>query len=239
VRRYGAFECDGSPDIEFDVQWADDMLVEPVPPTVTPTDNGAKFFRHEYDVTMTWDNGFRGGGVVQYAATSMDTMMRVVLTHFLDVQNLGFLVHSCGLALSDRGYLFPGPSEMGKSTLAMKVGRPATLSDELNCITRREDGWWIHATPFWGSFEYGERNRSLPLERITFLNRHSPRGFRPISTADAVTRLMTLILCFDYSREASQRHLERFTDLVTSVPVYELSYDKEQTLAAVMEMMSL
>jgi hypothetical protein len=83
-----------------------------------------------------------------------------------------WLVHSSAVIVDGRGYLFVGPSEAGKSTVARLSADHHVLGDEMNVLLPTDDGIDVAGTVFNGTFRDKAPGRA-PLAGI-FLLQQAP-----------------------------------------------------------------
>lgn len=79
-----------------------------------------------------------------------EAFIRSVFNLFLH-QRGGFLIHACSVVNGNRGYLFPGVSGCGKSTIAHMSAGKNVLSDELSCVIREKGDYTVCGTPWRGN----------------------------------------------------------------------------------------
>jgi hypothetical protein len=82
------------------------------------------------------------------------------------------LIHSSGVIRDGRGYLFVGPSEAGKSTVANLSQDATVLNDEMNLVEFHPDGAQLVGTPFNGHYR-DKQPGSAPLAAVLLLE-HGP-----------------------------------------------------------------
>lgn len=82
------------------------------------------------------------------------------------------LVHSAGIVRNGRGYLFVGPSEAGKSTIAGLSHNDTVLNDEMCLVEFHPGGLRLVSTPFNGHFR-AKRAGAASLAAILLLE-HGP-----------------------------------------------------------------
>jgi hypothetical protein len=129
--------------------------------------------------------------------------------------------------------VFPSRSGGGKSTLAALAGAERVLSDELTALRAAGRRPMAMGTPFWGSFEEGRVNATVPLAGLAFLRR-APRPFvRPIAPDEAARRLMKVTMFFETGLDAHRRLLAVVHRLVHAVPTVELAFDKRRPIGEV------
>jgi hypothetical protein len=141
---------------------------------------------------------YRGQGRCELNPYSLDCILRVVWATLL-ARVGGVMIHGCGFRHDEFGFVFPGPSGAGKTTLARKAPDPDdVLSDELCVVRKMDDGWRVFGTPFWGDFARGGTSmRSWPLRALAFLARAPHKAtISPITSPEATLRLLGCFLAF-------------------------------------------
>lgn len=150
---------------------------------------------------------------------AFDSLLRVLWAIFLPRAG-GALFHACALRLGETGVVFPGPSGVGKSTLAAKVAEPERiLTDELVAVSRGDMGRWrISGTPFWGEFKRGGGSiRSWPLGALAFLEQGESLAVGSVRPGEAALRLLGCFLCFQTDADTAARNLAIAVDLCTEI----------------------
>jgi hypothetical protein len=138
------------------------------------------------------------------------------------------LVHSAGVVRDGRGFLFVGPSEAGKSTVADLSGADTVLNDEMNIVEFRPEGPWLVGTPFNGHYR-AKRAGAAPLAAILLLA-HGPRHeLQPVgagAAAATVAGQVTPPVGLDEAAApaTSLAMLDLATRLVQSAPVRRLVF---------------
>jgi len=98
------------------------------------------------------------------------------------------LVHSAGVVRAGRGYLFVGPSEAGKSTVAELSRQHEVLNDEMNLVEFGPDGPVLVGTPF-NAFFPGKVPGRAPLAAILLLEQAPAHGLVDADPAAAAAEL--------------------------------------------------
>ena len=99
-----------------------------------------------------------------------------------------FLVHGCGVAENNAGYIFLGPSGAGKSTIARLARSLKVLSDESICIRGKNNSYYIYGA-FWGT----KKERSSEIKNIFFLKKAKKVSFERIKPALAAERILSSV----------------------------------------------
>ncbi len=148
----------------------------------------------------------------------------------------GCYFHSSGIRLNEKGFLFAGHSEAGKSTIVkMLEGRVEVLCDERMVVRRWPEGLWIH-----GSWSHGEvpvvSPNSAPLKAICFLSKSSDNRLEPIENKRAV--IGRLVQCLIKPLETSdwwEKMLSLMAVIADEVPCYVLHFDKSGRIAKLLQ----
>lgn len=119
---------------------------------------------------------------------ALQMILRAALGSVLPLQG-GMLLHSAGLVIDGRAYLFYGPSGAGKSTLAAVSPYPV-LSDELVAIVR--DGeFFARSTGFWGTLDRGDAPRGrFPLAALIEIRQTQELEIHRLDRVSTIRRLI-------------------------------------------------
>lgn len=118
----------------------------------------------------------------------------------------GFMLHASAVVYQGRAYLFSAPSGTGKSThtsLWCKVfGEDSAyiINDDKPVIRLYGDEIRVCGTPWSGKTDQN-RNISVPLQGICFLERSKENWIRPIDTKTAVFRILNQTIRPENGRE--------------------------------------
>ncbi|MBN1273908.1 MAG: hypothetical protein JXB26_16715 [Candidatus Aminicenantes bacterium] len=151
--------------------------------------------------------------------------LQYILPHFG-----GILVHASGISDKQKGYVFIGPNEGGKSTLAKNSGKKV-LSDDCVGLVKRNGTWHACSTP-WGSSSHAG---TVPLQGIYFISKSQELNSSPISQLAAVKKLFSSI-CTSFPLTNPQ-HTETIENLFTAVeqicreiPAFNLNFRKKDNV---------
>ena len=223
-RRYAPYVTSGRADIVIDWETGDPPKTRywPEPRVIRSGRGRFSFSRRDFYGEVNGRKGkFITSGDRVLRPLALDSSLRVLLSELL-AQGGGMLVHSAAID----GWMFPGPTMAGKSTLARLAPRKRVLTDELVAVT---PGFTLRATPFWGSFVRGTSTRSHPMRALFFLRRRKREAIQPITPSVAASRLLECALCFSDEEDGSRRLLRSAVKIVRAVPCFWLSYDVKKT----------
>jgi hypothetical protein len=217
-RRYAPFLTKSRPELSIKL----DLVTKRLrafrdEPRVVWDGRAGRVDRHDLELELAPG---RGRARILRGLSPLDSLLRIALSFELAKRG-GFLCHSAAVD----GWLFPGVSGAGKSTLGRSVPKKRLLADELVGVA--ENRLW--GTPFRGDFLPGKNPVSRPLEAILLLDRHGPRGVRPVSKAAALMRLLQCVLYFGDDPRSGKRLLAAARRCVMRAQTFALSYDARKT----------
>ena len=150
--------------------------------------------------------------------------LRIAL-NCLIARRRGLLIHGCGIVDEDKGYLFTGHSNHGKSTMA-KLWRNSggVLGDELAALAiDREGRFRIYGTPWPGEYSkisYG----GVSLRKIFFLSHSRKNTAKRVYGAEAGAMLLARSFAPTWDRTGMESTLDAVTALLRQVPCYDLGF---------------
>ena len=194
---------------------------------------GDRILFQRRDFAGCLDVGARRGRTVFRKGTerfAVESFLRIGYS-FLAVECSGLLLHSAGVVRGERGYIFPGPSGTGKSTIASLVtDRERVLSDEMVVVRRRAEGsYWVYSTPFYGTNESAEESIGVALQAALLPVKDREVGLRKARPALALTRLLSSVLFFGQEPALNRRLMDISADLVACIPFYLMRFRRDDS----------
>ena len=183
------------------------------------------------DETRT--NSWTDGGV---ASVTMFPTDQIMLSRVLADRG-GCYLHSGGVVLHGKGFLFVGHSEAGKSTtMKLLEGVGEVLCDDRN-IVRRERGGGFRV---YGTWSHGEvpivSSANAPLAAILFLRQSVENRIDPLLDRAAVRReLMGTIIKPFVTADWWHKSLDTIEQIASEVPCYEMRFDKSGAIVPLIE----
>ncbi|MEA3397729.1 MAG: hypothetical protein U9R05_09745, partial [Chloroflexota bacterium] len=142
------------------------------------------------------------------------------------------LFHAAGVIHHGAAYALFGQSGSGKTTAArLSTGKPV-LNDDLLLLRPGEAGWEVWATPF------GRRRgelRSAPLRAFLRLFQAAEDRLEPFSRGVALGELLANSPVVNADPEYSPALLNRWEEILQSVPVHRLHFRKANTFWEVID----
>jgi len=198
----------------------------------------ARFKRDVPEVAVTCGEKFirkRGGRqcIINPISYPLDQLL---LMHVLATRE-GAVLHAAGLNVGGRGFLFLGPSGAGKSTLSgLLASRRGfeMVSDDRIVVRKVRNFFKGYGTPWPGDLGIAV-NKSAPLSGIFFIHHGSRNRINPISTREAVEKLLPVTSVPWYDRTLVPPMLAFCEDLMGRVPAYDLHFKPTREIVQKLE----
>jgi hypothetical protein len=161
---------------------------------------------------------------------------QILLMHILAARE-GGLFHAAGIDINGRGYIFPGKSGAGKSTITQQFAaceHIGLLSDDRVAVRKIQGAFRAFGTPWPGEGGIAE-NRSVPLSGIFFVCHGSGNRIEEITPQEAVERLLPVTSIPWYDRDIVPQMLSFCEDLISHVPAYDLHFKPGHEVVDVFE----
>jgi hypothetical protein len=139
----------------------------------------------------------------------------------------GCYLHSAGVILEDKGLLFVGHSDAGKSTMAMMLKEKAEiLCDDRIIVRERPEGFRIYGT--WSHGDVAEVSaNSAPLQAMLFLEQAKQNRLIPIDDKrQRFKKLLPYLIKPLETRDWWDRMLSLVQRIAHEAPCYSLQFDK-------------
>jgi uncharacterized Fe-S cluster-containing radical SAM superfamily protein len=179
--------------------------------------------------TQSW----RDGGI---SSLTMFPTDQIMLSRVLADRG-GCFLHSGGVVLNGKGFLFVGHSEAGKSTtMKLLEGRGEVLCDDRNIVRRAPGGGFR----VYGTWSHGEvpivSSANAPLAAILFLRQSKENRIDPLTDRAAARRelLGTIIKPF-VTADWWHKSLDTIEHIAKEVPCYEMRFDKSGAIVPEIE----
>ena len=154
--------------------------------------------------------------------TGLNSFLRFVYSLVL-LKEFGFLVHASGLIKDGKGYIFPGKSGAGKTTITRLSLGATLLSDDLPLV-KIGDAPLIFGTPFWGDLAVSGEKTSAPLAGIYFPVKDKKNYTEILKPRQVLQKLLPNVVFFSKHEKFSKQLFNLSFDLATKVPAFELHF---------------
>jgi hypothetical protein len=161
---------------------------------------------------------------------------QILLMYYLS-QREGALVHCAGLECDGRGYIFPGRSGAGKSTISrILAGRDGfnIISDDRMAVRKSGSIFSAFGTP-WPGEEGIAENKNLPLSAIFFISQGENSRIEKIAPREALERLLPLTSIPWYDADTMTGILAFCEDLTARIPAYMLFFRPDSEIIDVLQ----
>jgi hypothetical protein len=152
----------------------------------------------------------------------LNSFLRFIFSVIL-LKEQGFLVHASGLIKNGVGYIFPGKSGAGKTTITQLSQDATLLSDDLP-IVKLGDNPVIFGTPFWGGLAVAGEKTSAPLAGIYFPIKDKENYVERLTPKKTFEKLLSNAVFFFKNEEFSKQLFKLCFDFSTKVASYELHF---------------
>lgn len=161
---------------------------------------------------------------------------RVLFVHLV-THGLGVMVHACGVVQDGKGYVFPGPSDAGKTTLARlwaASGDATILGDECLILRKRDGQFWIYGTPWVGEAGLFSPD-GAPVEQIFFIRHAHQNLLSTIPPERAVEQLLAQSILTPHDAFAVEYGLDLCLDFVAQVPAHDFGFVPEASAVRLLQ----
>jgi hypothetical protein len=139
-----------------------------------------------------------------------------------------FVFHGAAISYKDLAHLFTAPSGTGKSTHILLwrkyLGKSVDIiNGDKPIIKVTDSGVFVCSTP-WAGKEGWQKNRTLPLDSITFLSRSKEPSILKQTPQSCLNRIMNQVY-MPKNPESLGKTLELIDIMLSRVPVYFLGCD--------------
>jgi hypothetical protein len=197
-------------------------------PRVSYLDHRTLFQRSDFagwiDIEARQGKGVLGRNMEPFA---IESFLRICYS-FLAVEYNGLLLHSAGVIRDGNGYIFPGISGTGKSTIAsLATDREVVLSDEMVVVRKVGESHLVYSTPFYGTNESAELNSNAPLKAAFLPVKDDRMYIKETRPSQALAKLLASVLFFGQGPSLNQRLIDTSADIIAQIPFYEMHFQRD------------
>ncbi len=147
----------------------------------------------------------------------------------------GIILHGSGIILKEKGFLFVGHSDAGKTTLVNLFRHHARiLNDDRMIVKKEDDSFYLYGTPWHGDLSLVAPDR-VPLKAILFLNQAKENRIEKVESLEAFKRLFGCTIKALVTEIWVKNALDICQNLSRQVPCYHLYFDKSEGVIPTIE----
>lgn len=228
---FSEFESNKSAEISVGVKIVDNLRAQefPIP--------GLSFSGEK--VTIRGDNFFgrtdlsKGKGEVDilppYTRESLASFLRIIY-NILITREGGLILHACGIVKDNKAYIFFGPSQSGKSTVAHLSKGYTILSDDLIVVKRVNGSCKVFGTPYWDRLKESQGKKGVfEIAGLFKLVKDNKTYLKRLSYSQGLAEVLTLP-GIPKELQPIDRLLNISSHLIRETPCYELHFLPNKSL---------
>jgi len=178
---------------------------------------------------LTFELSYNAGALLtlnQVPFIELEYSLRVLYAYFILIYG-GVLVHAAGIARNGIGYIFCGPSGVGKSTVSKLSRNSIILNDDLTAIRPGpDDQWMIFSTPFANPGQK-IKNLTVPLRGIYLLNQSNEVLLEELSPGKGLAEFISNVPVISGDIYYSELLLSTCSKLLSMIPFYKLHFQND------------
>jgi len=151
----------------------------------------------------------------------------------------GCILHSLGIILNNKGFLFVGHSDAGKSTMANIMKKESIiLCDDRNIVRKQKDGFKVYGT--WSHGDVKDISSVFSsLNAIFFLKKAKTNEIELIQDKKIIiNNLLACIIRPATSTEWWNKSIDLISDLANNVPCFNLRSNKDPKIFNLIKQLS-
>lgn len=208
------------------------------PPAADTIVWAAEFDRDVKTVTIFLGESFvsKQNGCLRVSHALFYPLDQILLMYFL-AQRQGALIHAAGIEYNGKGFIFPGKSGAGKTTLTgllTSSGNLKRLSDDRVVVRKMHNTFQTFGTPWPGEGGISV-NMKAPLSGMFFLSHAEYNRIEEIKPLQSIRMLLPVTSIPWYDPEVMENILFFFNDLLSGIPAYKLNFKPDSEAADELE----
>lgn len=226
--RYKMYLSNGKPDLDISLEFKKERRSK-IPNPQRVTFKGKKFFLRTGFFDARGDFSSGKIKVLSNYSLGLADLTRTLFSIII-VKRGGLLLHASAVADGNRSFVFCGPSESGKTTIARLLQKRDILTDETTAVVKRGNRYYAYATPFFGELGKVTKNRGAPIKAIFFLHKDTRFFHKGINKIEAMRYFLYNVILRGRNLDLAEEVLDNITDLTQSAPCYDLYFRPDKGL---------
>ncbi|MGM9987196.1 MAG: hypothetical protein ACI35O_08205 [Bacillaceae bacterium] len=199
---------------------------------ITEKDNQKIYSRKDY--LMKVDKDFKEVRLYAHNNLSLKHALMNMYSSFIVKHNWGLLMHASSIVEREAAHIFTGHSGAGKSTVAKLSSPRQLLSDEAAVIHITDEQVTIYHSPFRSELTERADKEVYPLADIQLLRQAKENKRVKMNQLKAYLELVDKVFFWTNDPNETTAVMKLLKRLVSSVPVYELYFEKNPSFWEVM-----
>lgn len=151
------------------------------------------------------------------------------------IRNGGLILHSSGVSINDKGFIFCGKSGSGKTTISnlfIKSGHATLLTDEALILRKHNNSIKIYGSPWKGSGDNIYCNTSSVLNHIYFIYHGKENNCIDISKREAISILMKQAFPYFWDKKLMLKSFSLVTEITNTIPSSSLYFLPDKSVVS-------
>lgn len=169
-----------------------------------------------------------------YARESLASFLRIIYNILLTREG-DLVLHACGIVKDNRAYIFFGPSQSGKSTVAHLSKGYTILSDDLIVVKRVNGSCKVFGIPYWDRLKESQGKKGVfEIAGLFKLVKDNKTYLKRLSYSQGLAEVLTLP-GIPKGYQPIDKLLNISSRLIREAPCYELHFLPNKTFWKIIE----
>jgi len=173
-----------------------------------------------------------GKGWLKVSPVSFDSLIENTLRYcaaLMAYRSGGMMLHGAGIVHALAGYVFFGPSGIGKTTISRLFFEDVVLNDDLILLTKKTGLWKVFSTPFSHPEQVQPTYGNAPLAAMYRLVQDNNVYTEEITKGQAIAEILACIPLLSSRIDFLDGLIVRCENLVEQIPIQRLHFLPDQS----------
>jgi hypothetical protein len=165
----------------------------------------------------------------------IETTPFLICFMILLIKKSGIILHSSGVVIDDKGFIFCGKSGSGKTTISnlfIRSNLATVLTDETLILRKYEDSIRIYGSPWKGSGDNIYCNKNCQLNHIYFIYHGKENKISNIDKGEAVSILVKQAFPYFWDKKLMLRSFSLMTEIANMVSCSNLYFLPDESVVS-------
>lgn len=175
------------------------------------------------------------GLLTEKSISIIETTPFLMCFMILLIRNGGIILHSSGISINDKGFVFCGKSGSGKTTISnlfKKTEYATLLTDEALILRKHGDIIRIYGSPWKGSGDNIYSNTNSLLEYIYFIYHGRKNIISEVDKHEAISILVKQAFPYFWDKKLMLKSFSLMTKIINIVPCSNLYFLPDQSVVS-------